>query len=60
MDYLRSLFRALHTDDDEVEARCLVAFSLYVADRLIFADHGDRSGSDVHELTTKWLLRPSS
>lgn len=56
MDYLRSLFRAFCTDEDEVEARCLVTFSLYIADQFMFAEHGGRSRVDIHELTTKWLL----
>ena len=56
MDYLRSLFRAFCTDEDDVEARCLITFSLYIADRFVLADHGDRSRADVHELTTRWLL----
>ncbi|WP_431047990.1 TetR/AcrR family transcriptional regulator [Streptomyces sp. P1-3] len=56
MDYLRSLFRAFCADEDEVEARCLITFSLHIADRFVLADHGDRSRADVHELTTRWLL----
>lgn len=56
MDYLRSLFRAFCADEDEVEARCLITFSLYIADQFMLADHGDRSRADVHELTTRWLL----
>ncbi|MFD9884701.1 TetR/AcrR family transcriptional regulator [Streptomyces alboflavus] len=57
MDYLRSLFRAFCPDEDEVEARCLITFSLYIADQFTFADHGGRSRAEVHELTTRWLLR---
>ncbi|MCX4670680.1 TetR/AcrR family transcriptional regulator [Streptomyces sp. NBC_01381] len=56
MDYLRSLFRAFCADEDEVEARCRITFSLYIADQFIFAAHGDRSRADVQALTTKWLL----
>lgn len=56
MDYLRSLFRAFCADEDEVEARCLITFSLYIADQFMFADRGDRSRADVHELTARWLL----
>lgn len=58
MDYLRSLFREFCPDEDEVEARCLITFSLYIADRFVFAGHSDRSRADVHELTTRWLLDP--
>lgn len=56
MDYLRSLYRAFCPDEDEVEARCLITFSLYIADQYMFGDHGDRSRADVHALTTRWLL----
>ncbi|ARX81666.1 MULTISPECIES: TetR/AcrR family transcriptional regulator [Streptomyces] len=56
MDYLRSLFRAFCSDEDEVEARCLITFSLYIAEHFMFADHGGRSRADVNELTTRWLL----
>ena len=30
MDYMRSLFGGFCADEDEVEARCLLAFSLFV------------------------------
>lgn len=56
MDYLRSLFGAFCPDEADVEARCVIAFSLYIADRFLFADHGNRSRADVSELTTRWLL----
>ncbi|MFE0171321.1 TetR/AcrR family transcriptional regulator [Streptomyces sp. NPDC059002] len=56
MDYLRSLYRAFCADETEVEARCLITFSLYIADRFLFADNGDRSRADVNERTTRWLL----
>lgn len=56
MGYLRSLFRTFCPDEDDVEARCLITFSLYIADQFTFADHGERSRADVHERTTRWLL----
>src|ERR1700730_15598366 len=30
MDYMRSLFAAICEDDDDVEARCLLVFSLFI------------------------------
>ena len=33
MDYMRSLFAALCSDEDEVEVRCLMAYSLFTAPR---------------------------
>ncbi|MFF2040871.1 TetR/AcrR family transcriptional regulator [Kitasatospora sp. NPDC058170] len=57
MAYLRSLFGAICADPDEVEVRCLLAFSLRIGNRLIAADHDGRSRADVLELTGRWLLR---
>ncbi|MGO9961006.1 MAG: TetR/AcrR family transcriptional regulator [Solirubrobacteraceae bacterium] len=56
LEYMRSLFRALCTDDDEVEVRCLLALSLLVGSPLIAADHGRRSRREVQELALKRLL----
>jgi AcrR family transcriptional regulator len=50
MDYLRSLFGALCPDADDVEARCMLAFSLLIGNHFIAADHGARSRADVLEL----------
>jgi AcrR family transcriptional regulator len=50
MDYMRSLFGAFCRDEDEVEARCMLAFSLWIGDHFIAADHGGRSRADVLEL----------
>ncbi len=60
MDYLRSLFGFFCTDPDDVEARCMLVFSLYIGDHFIVADHGARSRSDVVELTLRWLLASST
>src|SRR4051794_35089438 len=43
MDYMRSLFGAFCPDEDDVETRCLITLSLFVADEFIAADHGRRS-----------------
>lgn len=56
MDYLRSLFRGICADDDDVEARALITFSLYIADPLLDVDHGGRSDTEVLDLTNTWLL----
>ena len=42
MDYLRSLFGAFCPDEDDVEARCMLAFSLWIGNHFIAADHGHR------------------
>jgi AcrR family transcriptional regulator len=57
MDYMRSLFRAICEDDDDVEARCLLAFSLFIGSHFVSANHGGRSRSQVAELALEWLTR---
>ena len=57
MDYMRSLFGAICEDDDEVEARCLLTFSLFIGSPFITADHGRRSRAQTLELALKRLTR---
>ena len=47
MDYVRSLFGAFCPDEDDVEARCMVFYSLWIGSHFIAADHGSRSRSHV-------------
>src|SRR6202022_1420015 len=47
MDYLRSLLAAFCPDDDEVEVRSMLAFSLLIGNHFIAAAHGARSRADV-------------
>src|SRR5258708_6813887 len=56
MDYLRVLFGALCPDEEEVEARSMLAFSLVIGHHFRAADHGARSHADVLELAARWLL----
>ncbi|HXH59198.1 helix-turn-helix domain-containing protein [Iamia sp.] len=55
MDYLRSLFGTFCTDEEDVEARCMLAFSLAIGNHFIAADHGARSRADVLELALRRL-----
>ena len=50
MDYVRSLFGAFCPDEADVEARCLVFYSLWIGSHFIAADHGTRSRADVLKL----------
>ena len=50
MDYMRSLFGAFCPDEDEVEARCMLAFSVWIGNHFIAADHGARNRAGVLEL----------
>jgi AcrR family transcriptional regulator len=55
MEYLRSLFRAFCADDDEVEARCLLFYSLWIGSHFIAAEHGASSRADVLKLALRRL-----
>ncbi len=55
MDHLRALFAALCSDPDDVEARCLLFFSLLIGNHSIAANHGDRSRADVLARTLSLL-----
>ena len=57
MDYMRSLFGAFSDDEDDVEARCILAFSLWIGNHFIAADHGARSRSEVLKLAMRRLER---
>jgi AcrR family transcriptional regulator len=56
MEYLRSLFAAFCPDEDDVEARCMVFYSLWIGSHFIAADHGARSRADVLRLALTRLL----
>lgn len=53
--YLRTLFGAFSADADDVEARCLVFYSLWIGSHFIAADHGARSRADVLKLALRQL-----
>src|SRR5436190_11009921 len=40
MEYMRSLFGAFCPDEEEVEVRCMVFYSLWMGNHFIAADHG--------------------
>ena len=56
MDYLRSLFGQFCEDDGEVEARSLLAFSLFIGSYFIAARHAGRTRSEVLQLAIDRLL----
>ena len=57
MKYLRSLFAEICADEDEVEARSLLAFSLYIGSHFVVVDHGDKTRSQVLRLAGALLVR---
>jgi AcrR family transcriptional regulator len=58
MDYMRSLFGAISSDEEEAEARCLIAFSIFIGSPFISADHPGRSRMDVVERALALLESP--
>jgi AcrR family transcriptional regulator len=58
MEYLRSLLAPVCADEDELEARCMIAFSVAIADPFIAADHGPLSRTEVLDLITRRLFTP--
>lgn len=56
MDYLRALVGTICDDEEELEARCLIAFSVAIADHFIAAEHGTRSRADVRAAISKQLF----
>jgi AcrR family transcriptional regulator len=58
MAYMRALFRELGLPDDEAEARSMLAFSLFVGNPLIAADHDGRARRDVVGHALDSLLAP--
>lgn len=57
MEYLRSLFAAFCSDQADIEARCVLAFSLAIANHFIAADHGAYSRAQALKLALGQLLR---
>jgi AcrR family transcriptional regulator len=55
MDYMRSLFGGFCPDEEEVEVRCMVFYSLWMGSHFIAADHGARSRADVLALALRRL-----
>jgi AcrR family transcriptional regulator len=55
MDYMRSLFGDFCADEEEVEVRCTVAFSLWIGNHFMAADHGERSRAEVLALALRRL-----
>lgn len=56
MDFMRSLYAEFCSDADEVEARCMLAFSLWIGNHFIAADFGRRGRSKVLGLAMAQLV----
>ena len=55
MEFMRDLFGASGMKERDVEARCLLAFSLFVGSGFIAADHGARNRADVLDLALRMI-----
>ncbi len=55
MEYMRSLFGAFCADEEKVEARCMLAFCVWIGDHFIAADHGARGRAEVRKLVLRRL-----
>lgn len=47
MEYLRTQLATFGADEEDLEARCMIAFSVAVGTHFIAADHGTRGRADV-------------
>jgi len=56
MEYLRSVIGSLRPNADDVEARCLLAFSLAISNDLINTGHGALERAEVLELALTRIL----
>jgi hypothetical protein len=56
MDYMRSLFTEFCPNRDEVEVRCFIVLSVFIANHFIAAEHDDQSRAQVVRLAMKRLL----
>lgn len=56
MEFMRPLFADFCRDADDVEARCLLAFSLFIGSPFIASDHNGRSRLDVVEQALEQLV----
>ena len=57
MGYLRSLFGQFCTGEEDVEARAMLAYSLFIGSYFIAAEHGDKTRSQVLQIAINRLLQ---
>jgi AcrR family transcriptional regulator len=56
MGYLRSLFRQFCAEEEDVEARAMLAYSLFVGSYFVAGGHGERTRAQVVQLAIDRLL----
>jgi hypothetical protein len=56
MEYMRPLFAEFCPDQDEVEVRCFIVLSVFIANHFIAAQHDERSRAEVVRLAMRRVL----
>ncbi|HEX4838137.1 MAG TPA: TetR/AcrR family transcriptional regulator [Solirubrobacteraceae bacterium] len=59
MVYMRSLFGQFCVDENDVEARCMLVFSLFIGSYFIAAQHGEKTRHQVLRIAFDRLLSES-
>jgi AcrR family transcriptional regulator len=59
MAYLRLLFGQFCLDEDDTEARAMLAYSLFIGSYFVATEHGDRTRAEVLRLAVDRLLDES-
>jgi len=57
LGFVRSLFRQFCPDEDDVEVRSMMAYSMVIGSYFVAAEHGDKTRSQVLQLALDRLLR---
>jgi AcrR family transcriptional regulator len=60
VEYMRPLFREICASEADVEARCLLVFSLFVGSHFVVVDHGSSTRAEVLQTALKQLLEPGA
>jgi hypothetical protein len=55
--YIRSLFGPICADENDVEVRSMLAYTLVIGSYFIAAEHGDKTRSQVLQLAINRLLQ---
>jgi AcrR family transcriptional regulator len=59
MEFLRHQFRQFCADEDDTEARAMLAYSLFIGSYFFATQHGDRTRAEVLQLSIDRLLSES-
>ncbi len=60
MNYLRTHFRSAYSDEADLEARCLLAFSAAIASDLIAAEHPEHTREQILQRAATLLFSGST